>query len=50
LMFTGKVQSFVLIDRPNVPKNSENATGDKLETDAKIAVLIWPPMDADARR
>ncbi len=50
LMFTGKVQSFLLLDRPHVPKNSENATGDKLETDAKIAILIWPPMDADGRR
>jgi hypothetical protein len=40
LVFTGRVQSSVLIDRPNVPKKSENATGDALETDAKIAVLV----------
>lgn len=40
LVFTGLVQSSVLIDRPHVPKKSENATGDALETDTKIAVLI----------
>ena len=42
LVFTGKVRSYLLIDRPQTPKKSENATGDALETDAKIAVLIWP--------
>jgi hypothetical protein len=32
-----------------VPKKSENATGDALETDGKIAVLIWATMDADKK-
>jgi hypothetical protein len=49
LMFTGKVQSFLLLERPQVPKKSENATGDALETDGKIAVLIWATMDADKK-
>jgi len=40
LVFTGHVQSMELLDRPNVPKHAENATGDKLETDGKIAVLV----------
>jgi hypothetical protein len=42
LLFTGKVQSVELIDRPAVPKNSQNATGDALNTDGRIAVLILP--------
>lgn len=41
LVFTGLVRSSTLVDRPHVPKKSENATGDALETDAKIAVLIF---------
>jgi hypothetical protein len=41
LAFTGRVKSSVLVDRPHVPKKSENATGDALETDAKIAVLVF---------
>jgi hypothetical protein len=40
LVFTGRVQSLALIERPHVPKKSENATGDALETDARIAVLV----------
>jgi len=40
LMFTGLVQSVALVDRPQVPKDGQNATGDSLETDAKIAVLV----------
>lgn len=43
LVFTGRVQSSELIDRPNVPTKSENATGDALETDGKIAVLVLAP-------
>lgn len=43
LVFTGRVQSSQLIDRPHAPKKSENATGDALETDAKIAVLVFQP-------
>ncbi|HEY2018266.1 MAG TPA: LssY C-terminal domain-containing protein, partial [Bryobacteraceae bacterium] len=40
LLFTGRVQSLELVDRPAVPQNGQNATGDNLETDAKIAVLL----------
>lgn len=40
LLFTGKVQSVELVDRPNVPQHGQNATGDNLETDARLAVLV----------
>jgi LssY C-terminus len=40
LLFTGRVQSLALVDRPDVPKQDRNATGDNLETDGKIAVLV----------
>jgi hypothetical protein len=40
LLFTGRVQSIELVDRPKVPRKAQNATGDNLETDGKIAVLV----------
>ena len=40
LLFTGRVRSVALVDRPSVPQHGQNATGDGLETDAKMAVLI----------
>ena len=40
LLFTGRVQGVDLVDRPNVPLKSQNATGDTLETDGKMAVLL----------
>jgi hypothetical protein len=40
LLFTGRVQSMALVDRPDVPQHAQNATGDNLETDGKIAVLV----------
>jgi hypothetical protein len=40
LLFTGKVQSVELVDRPNVPQHGQNATGDNLETDGRLAVLV----------
>jgi hypothetical protein len=40
LLFTGRVQSMELVDRPKVPRKAQNATGDNLETDGKIAVLV----------
>ena len=40
LLFTGRVESVELVDRPNVPQHARNATGDNLETDGKIAVLV----------
>ena len=39
LIFTGHVHSLALVDRAGVPQKGQNATGDNLETDAKIAVL-----------
>jgi hypothetical protein len=40
LLFTGRVQGVDLVDRPNVPLKSQNATGDTLETDGKMAVML----------
>jgi hypothetical protein len=40
LIFTGMVKGLALVDRPQVPTSSRNATGDALETDAAIAVLL----------
>ena len=39
LVFTGTVHGLALVDRSNIPKDASNATGDKLITDGKIAVL-----------
>ena len=41
LLLTGQVKSHVLVDRPKVPKESANATGDKLITDGKMAVIVF---------
>src|SRR5207302_7909068 len=41
LLLTGRVQSLALVDRPSVPRKGQNATGDSLETDGKIAVLVF---------
>ena len=40
LVATGLVEGLALADRPDVPKKSANATGDALETDGQIAVLL----------
>ncbi len=40
LLFTGRVRSVALVERPAVPKAGQNATGDNLTTDAKMAVLV----------
>jgi hypothetical protein len=40
LLFTGKVKSIALVPRPQVPEHSRNATGDSLDTDAAMAVLL----------
>jgi len=40
LIFTGRVQSLALVDRPDVPQSDKNATGDDLKTDGKLAVLV----------
>ena len=39
LLFTGRVHAFALVERTNIPKDASNATGDKLITDGKMAVL-----------
>jgi len=40
LIFGGHVRSVALVERPTVPQHGQNATGDNLETDAKMAVLV----------
>ena len=40
LMFADKVQAVALVERPKVPTAGENATGDKIATDGKMAVLL----------
>ncbi len=41
LIFTGQVKAYGLIDRTKIPKDASNATGDKLTTDGKMAVLSF---------
>jgi hypothetical protein len=43
LTYAGRIQGVSLVDRQNIPKDISNATGDKLETDGKIAVLEFQP-------
>ncbi|MGA3018934.1 MAG: LssY C-terminal domain-containing protein [Bryobacteraceae bacterium] len=40
LLFTGRVEGFYLVERPAVPRQGRNATGDHFETDGRIAVLL----------
>ncbi len=40
LLFTGRVRSVALVDRPAVPQHGQNATGDNVETDGKMAILV----------
>ncbi|MBV8550597.1 MAG: LssY C-terminal domain-containing protein [Acidobacteriaceae bacterium] len=39
LLFTGQIEALSIVDRPNIPKDISNATGDHLQTDDKIAAL-----------
>jgi hypothetical protein len=39
-LFTGAVKSLALVERPKVPTESMNATGDKLLTDGRMAVPV----------
>ncbi|MBI3282248.1 MAG: LssY C-terminal domain-containing protein [Acidobacteria bacterium] len=41
MLFTGRVTSIALVERPAVPRRSNNATGDELITDGRMAVLIF---------
>jgi len=40
LLFSGHVRSVALVERPDVPQHGQNATGDNIETDGKMAVLV----------
>ncbi|MGB7761799.1 MAG: LssY C-terminal domain-containing protein [Bryobacteraceae bacterium] len=40
LILAGHVASLLLVDRPAIPQHAQNATGDNLATDGKIAVLL----------
>jgi hypothetical protein len=40
LLLTGRARSVELVDRPAVPAAGENATGDSVKTDARMAVLV----------
>jgi len=40
LCFTGRVRAFELFDRPQAPRQTRNATGDNIETDARLAALL----------
>jgi hypothetical protein len=40
LVFTGRVKSVELIERPEAPRETTNATGDRVETDGCMAVVI----------
>ena len=39
LLFTGHVRSVALVERTEVPQSGQNATGDNVTTDARMAVL-----------
>jgi hypothetical protein len=39
LLLTGRVSALALVPRPDVPKATKNATGDRVETDGRMAVL-----------
>jgi hypothetical protein len=40
LLFTGRVKALALVDRPEVPRKTSNATGDEVVTDGQMAVLV----------
>lgn len=40
LVFTGHVSALSLVERPKAPQHGQNATGDKLETDGRMSVLV----------
>ena len=41
LLYTGAVRSLALVDRPSIPHDATNATGDVLQTDGRMAVLLF---------
>jgi hypothetical protein len=40
LLFAGRVAAFDLMERPVVPRQGRNATGDGFQTDGRIAILL----------
>jgi len=40
LLFVGTAKSYADVDRPEVPKKTENATGDEMLTDGKMSVVL----------
>ena len=40
LIFAGHVTGVELVERPQAPQHGQNATGDNLDTDGKVAVLL----------
>jgi hypothetical protein len=47
LLFGEAAIGYALLDRPDVPSNSQNATGDDLITDGKVLVLALRPSPGD---
>lgn len=41
LLLTGQVKSLGLVERPEVPTHARNATGDEIETDGRMAVVVF---------
>ena len=41
LIFTGAIRSIALVERPGIPRDATNATGDSLRTDGSMAVLLF---------
>ena len=41
LLGSGLVRSLALVDRPQIPHDATNATGDSLQTDGRMAVLLF---------
>ena len=40
LLLSGHVRSMALVERPRVPQKGQNATGDNIVTDGKMAVMV----------
>jgi len=41
VLLTGQVKSLALVERPAVPNHARNATGDEIETDGQMAVVVF---------